>query len=637
VFFKLSKLFLYATAFAVAIVLLSSLFPFIVGKYVFFRAAIDLALVFFMLGLVIDPGAGVYIARLKQIARSPLFWAISAFTAIFVLAGFTGLRPAFSFWSNFERGEGGLQMLHLYTFFVLLVTLFREEKEWRRMLWCSLGGATLMILYGLGAGWHIGNFVGARFGDASYRFQGSIGNPAYVAGYLLFIFFYTLILAIRSGALKNRIKALGFGALLVFFGAFFIWTGTRGALIGLVLGVLAFFAYLAYSRARWRKWLIGAGVAIVLAVVILVQFRHTPFISRLPGVRILDISSNAETFSTRTIMWSIAFHGWEHRPLLGYGPENFIQVFDRYFNTRYYVPSAGFGAWFDRAHSIVFDYLAETGILGLLSFASIFVALGLLFRRPLPADWDGKDKQAVVLKGLFFALPIAYLVQGIILFDVLVIYLNLFLFLAFALYVFLPQPVEVPKFEAGPVTYSAALVGIVLAFMACYFGAILPYSKASAFITAEQTANQITTEKDFENHFNPALTNPSPIGGEELPKFLGGDIVNVLPSLAASPDVARSLVGYIEPYLWKDDVRHLLMIGQMHYILWRMTGDKAEYQATEDAFLKAHNIGPKLPQPMYALTSLYQAANLADKVNSEKQQILALWPTATFATSSASR
>ena len=42
--------------------------------------------------------------------------------------------PRLLFGLILNGGEGGLQMLHLFIFFILLVLLFRDEKSWRKML-----------------------------------------------------------------------------------------------------------------------------------------------------------------------------------------------------------------------------------------------------------------------------------------------------------------------------------------------------------------------------------------------------------------------------------------------------------------------------------------------------------------------
>ncbi len=673
-FFKIAKFFLFASVFAVTIVTVGTLFPFIVGKYVFFRLCVYLALIFFVLGLAMDPKAGEYLSRLRQIFRSPLAWAVSAYVFIFIIAGFTGLRPAFSFWSNFERGEGGFQMLTLYIFFVLLATLLKEERDWRKLFWCSVIAAGLMVAYGIGAGlkyidadivnvnsagsqmlkgtggplynlFH--KFVGPHFGD---RFQGSVGNPAYVAAYLIFILFYLAVLFVRSAAWRFRERVFGYSLIAITLGVVFYFSGTRGAFLGVLAGITAGAFIFGISEKRFRKWAIGLALGIVIIASLLVGFRHTSLVSHLPGARIFDISlsnvvsSGSEgTFSTRTIMWGIAWDAWKHHPLLGYGAENFIWVFDRFFNPRYFVPSQGFGAWFDRAHSIIFDNLVAAGALGLLAFLSIFVVLAFfVFKKtPRPADASDSTWRSAAMKAGVAGVSVAYLVQGLILFDVLATYINLFILFAFALYLFMPEPASAAQHDKrsylpGSAIYMTALIGSILALLAIYFGAILPYVKASRYIAAETTANSISDERDFENHFNYALQFYSPIGGEELPKYLSSDITSLLPRLA-SPDsepVARALVNYIEPYLWQNDVRHLIVIAQMHYILLRNFHRVEDFKAVETAFNQAHEIGPKLPQPLFGLYQLYTDAKQTAAADTEKAEILKLWPDA-FATSTA--
>src|SRR3989338_6798088 len=133
-YFKISKFFLYLAPFAIILITPSTLFPFIVGKYVWFRTSVDLALIFFLLGVLLDNyrvnELKLY-ENLSKLIRNPLVIAVTLFAAVFVLAGFFGIDPANSFWSNFERGEGGLQMIHLWLFFSLSILLFREEKDWR--------------------------------------------------------------------------------------------------------------------------------------------------------------------------------------------------------------------------------------------------------------------------------------------------------------------------------------------------------------------------------------------------------------------------------------------------------------------------------------------------------------------------
>jgi O-antigen ligase len=106
------------------------------------------------------------------------------------------------------------------------------------------------------------------------------------------------------------------------------------------------------------------------------------------------------------------------------------------------MPAGGSETWYDRAHSIYLDYLVETGIFGFLAFVSVFVAYYVQFAKK-NKELDGiqeknkSEKNKLIFeRGLFFALPIAYLMQGIVLFDILPTYINLFLFLSFAVWKF---------------------------------------------------------------------------------------------------------------------------------------------------------------------------------------------------------
>ncbi len=434
-YFKLSKFFLYLVPFTVAIVSTSTIFPFIVGKYAFFRGAVGIAFIFFLLGLLFQDKSSVIVRKLLLALKSPLFIAVSVFTVIFVLACLFGINPQLSFWSNFERGEGGLQIIFLFLFFFLLSALFTTKEQWRKFLWCSVVAALLMILYGVAAGLGIPKFIGSAFGSSGFRFAGSIGNPAYVATYLLFSLFFVFFLWI-SGPKRNKILLWFFTFIFVLF---FILAATRGAFVGLMAGAFVGIIYIFFKSRKFRKPAILAFLFLAVVFSSGFYFRNHPAMEKVPGSRIFQIGITEKTFQHRAIMWGIAVQGWKERPLLGWGPENYSQIFYRYYNPAYHIPGEPYGAWFDRAHSVYFDYLSQTGILGLLAYLSMFGAVFWLILKKSSITRDKKigiAKEDNILKALFLASVVAYMVQGLALFEVLVIYLQLFTFLALTNYHF---------------------------------------------------------------------------------------------------------------------------------------------------------------------------------------------------------
>ncbi len=431
-YFSISRLFLYLAPVTIAIVTKSTLFPFIVGKYVWFRGIMDISLIFFILGLLFEKNKEEDKKRIAEAWKKPLTLAVASFVFFFTLSAAFARNRVVAFWSNFERGEGALQIIHLGIFFFLLIALFTKEEHWRKFFWVGLWSAILMLLYGLGAGAGYNGFIGPTFEDPAFRFQGSIGNPAYVAAYLIFSAFYGfyLLFTLYRRHLWRSPGALVIWCMLAVFGAAFLLAATRGAFLGLGAGAFIMLAYVALSNRSWRKWAIGVGAALAITGVLLVTFRENEFVRRIPGSRIFDISFTAETFEHRTIMWGIAWESFKERPVLGWGPENFGYLFQKNFNPAYFKPEEGFGAWFDRAHNVFFDYLVAGGVIGLVSYVSMFAAFywGLWKKRKFLNLPSG-------VMGAIFALPAAYLVQGLVLFDVLVIYINIFIMLAFGWYV----------------------------------------------------------------------------------------------------------------------------------------------------------------------------------------------------------
>ena len=453
-FLKLSKFFLYASVLSVLVVMTTTFFPFIGGKTYFFRVTIELSLIFLVFWWAFEAPVGEAWKRCKDMFQKPLFAAVSVFGLMFMLATLFALDKHAAFWSNYERGEGGFQMLHYYALFFLLAFLFRERKEWEKLFWVSIAAAVGMILYGVGAAVFVVNpstgapsnpfgFVGPYassgnlaaptfwerlFNIEANRFQGSLGNPAYVAPYLMFSLFYLLWLWFSARG-KSLLKNISYGTLGIFFIIFFLLSRTKGTFVGLAAAVFLFLLVLAFEYQKFRKWLALLIAVLTLVFVSLVYYSNSDFVKKLPASRLFELRLSEQTFQTRLWTWNSAWQGFKEKPILGWGPENFSAVFDKYFDPRHFIPGKQSETWFDYAHSVFFDYLSETGILGLLSYLAIFIVFYIELFKKFKNENRG-------LKALLASLPFGYLVQGLALFNVFPIYISLFLFMAFACYQF---------------------------------------------------------------------------------------------------------------------------------------------------------------------------------------------------------
>lgn len=443
-FERIAKWYLYVAVFSVIIVMNSIFFPFIGGKDWFFRFATELSLSCMILWWAFEAKKGQAKERIKALFKKPLVVAVTVFTAIFELACIFAYDAHAAFWSNYERGEGGFQMLHYYLFFLLLVLIFNTEKEWKNLFRFSLVAAGGMIFYGILGNYSVNGFIGPYAGSTpptgwwhllvDGRFQGSLGNSAYVDAYLLFSMFYVGYLWIASAREKTltALKSWGYGLMLAVVVFFFVIAQTRGAFIGLALAIFFGAAYLTFtSGGKARKWGLVVLCLLLLVGAGIYKERNNKFFSTFPEGRLLQLSLSDPTAQTRLWVWGEAWQGFLERPVLGWGPENFTAVYDKFFNPNFYVPGQNDQTWFDRAHSVYFDYLSETGILGLLSYLGMFFIFYWEFFKSAHKRAESRWQRALV-----FALPIAYLGQGVAIFDVFPMYISIFGFLAFGAYYF---------------------------------------------------------------------------------------------------------------------------------------------------------------------------------------------------------
>ncbi|GEM_PF-301923 len=646
-FFKVSKYILYIVPFSLVIVSTSTLFPFIVGKYVFFRVAVGLSFIFFLLGL----GFGSYSGysngkKIFEKLKSPLVIAISGFVLVFMLASFFGVDPGFSFWANFERGEGAAQIINLYIFFILLALLFNSEEDWKRFLVISLAVAGLVILYGIAA--HLGksgyqafeSFMGDKISFVN-RFYGSFGNPIYITTFLIFTIFYAFYLFLNTPSKRNKIIL---SVLVIFYLIFFWLSQGRGGFLGLIAAIFAFLAYLVFS-SRNKKLKIGGITLILFLAVIggaLVYFNDTGFVKKIPGSRIFDFSLKNQSIQNRLWTWGSAIRGIKERPVLGWGPENFSAVFDKYFDIRHFVPGQSTETWFDRAHSVYLDYAAETGILGLLSFLLIYAVFYWQFFK-IRKKWLGEHHtyKKIAIQGLFAAVPVAYLVQGLTLFDVLPIYLSIFPFLAFSNFIFNSQQErkdnkEFKKTALDPlIKKSLVIFGSAAMIVFIYFSAYLPYMKSQKLIDALGGIQGGASLQSYEKAFSSALDFYSPVGQEESVRQLGNSTFSILSSQKNLPrDISEELLDFnlkyfnpiIEDSRGGNASQNILVLGQTYHVLALGYNDVNYLDTAISYYKKGLDRSPRRPQFLYSLLEAYQAKKDYPSAIKIGDEIVKYWP-----------
>jgi O-antigen ligase/tetratricopeptide (TPR) repeat protein len=400
---------LFAVPFVPLIVSPSLFFPFITGKAFVFRIIVE---IIFAAWLVLAIRDESYRPKFSWILGS-----IFAFLIIMAVADIFAQNPFKAFWSNFERMEGYITLLHLGAYFLVMGSVLRTKEIWNRLLATSLGASAVMAIYSF---FQLAGKIAINQGGV--RVDGTLGNASYLGIYMVFHIFFAGLLFIKFKEMWQRIL-LAIVALMDIVVLYF--TATRGAILGLIGGALVTFVFLTLKSDKGdkiRKVAVMGIAGLVIFIGLFVALKNTPFVKTSPVLsRFSSLSISEIETQGRFYVWPMAIKGFIEKPILGWGQEGFNFVFNKYYDPRMYNQEP----WFDRAHSTPLDWLVAGGALGLLSYlAVIFSVLFYIFK--IKNDSFQKEEKAIML-----GLVSAYIFNNIFVFDQISSYILFFTVLAY--------------------------------------------------------------------------------------------------------------------------------------------------------------------------------------------------------------
>ncbi len=386
-------------------------FPFITGKNFAFRIIAEVIFVAWLLLTLRQPQ--------YRPKKSFLLWGATIFVGIVFVADIFAENPFKAFWSNFERMEGFVTLIHLLAYFLVASAVLDTEKWWHRFFATSVGVSAFLGIYGILQ--LAGKIV---INQGGVRLDGTFGNAAYFAGYMLFHIFLTLFLIFRHRVSLTP-KLLYSGTVLLQMVALY-FTATRGAFIGLTMGLfLSMFLIMVFFKENRRVRIGAASCAAVLIFIFSLLFtvRNEPWVRNNPVLTRYASISVSEA-GPRFMVWGMAFEGFKEKPLLGWGQEGFNYVFNKYYNPDMWAQEQ----WFDRTHNIFFDWLIAAGALGLLAYLSLFF---FLLRYIWKEASSNTESFTIAEKSILTGLIVAYFAHNFFVFDNIGSYILFFSLLAF--------------------------------------------------------------------------------------------------------------------------------------------------------------------------------------------------------------
>jgi O-antigen ligase/Flp pilus assembly protein TadD len=485
-------------------------FPYITGKAFYFRTIVEIITALYVILVCFDKS---FLPK-----KSPIAYALGAFLIIMGLATIFSVAPAKSFWSNFERMEGYVMLIHLGLLFLVTSSVMKARKMWVYLFHTSMA---ISIIMGLIALQDLSPANASMISGG--RIQGTLGNSSYLGVYALLHVFLAAFFLLSHFARKNAKDMLSriFGyALIIIFNIVILFnTGTRGALVGLGLGVLLTSLILA-TREKQSKKIRNTGIGILVAAIVVIAFlgaiRGTEFaksnssLDRYSALVTWNISGVLENqgYARAGLLWPMAWAGVQEKPLLGWGQDNFGYVFAKYYNPAAYAQEQ----WFDRTHNVFLDWMIAGGFLGLLGYLSLFVAL-IIVLWSKHKDAGKGHKWPLIERATISGLLLAYFVHNFFVFDNLTSYIIFFLLLAYfhernvsaneSAHHHNPEYVHVPLLSKEGSQWFVVTVSAVALVLAVYFVNYKPYKNSADLIRGLQALG---------NHYNSsgAVVGPNP-------------------------------------------------------------------------------------------------------------------------------
>lgn len=387
----------------------SLFFPFITGKAFVFRIIVEIIFACYLILAIRDAS---YRPKYSWVLVS-----VVGFLAVVALADIFAENPFKAFWSNYERMEGFVSLIHFGAYFLVLGSVFKTRRMWNALLATSLGASLIMSIYSF---FQLAGKIAINQGGV--RVDGTLGNASYLGIYMVFHIFFAALLFAEYKTLWKRVL-LAVVALLNLI--ILYYTATRGAILGLIGGALITFIFLALKSEKGssiKKIALSGLIAVFVFAGLFIAVRNNSLVKNNPVLgRFATLSFSEIKTQGRYFVWPMAIKGFLDRPILGWGQEGFNFVFNKYYDPRMYNQEP----WFDRAHNTFLDWLAAGGALGLLSYLSILAALFYcLFK-------SKNDNMPSNQKAIILGMVSAYLFNNLFVFDQISSYILFFTVLAF--------------------------------------------------------------------------------------------------------------------------------------------------------------------------------------------------------------
>ena len=179
--------------------------------------------------------------------RTPLVLPTLLVVTVYVLATVASVTPQISLWGSYQRLQGTYTTFSYIVIFFLALQGLRTREQIERLVTMAILVSLPIALYGILQ--HYGRDPLPWAADVTSKVASNMGNPIFVAAYLIMVVPLTLarvvesfsaILADEEGVTSNVVLATGYVFILAAQLICIFFSQSRGPLLGLLAGLFSF-------------------------------------------------------------------------------------------------------------------------------------------------------------------------------------------------------------------------------------------------------------------------------------------------------------------------------------------------------------------------------------------------------------
>jgi putative inorganic carbon (HCO3(-)) transporter len=339
--------------------------------------------------------------------RTPLDFPIAVFVFSQIISTVFSIHPHTSLFGYYSRFNGGLLSTLAYvTLFYAFVSNIKKKDLGSFLLTAFISGLAVS-LYGILE--HFGHSVSClvlpsnkTFGvdcwvqDVQSRVFASFGQPNWLAAYVITLFPLSAVAATQKNLSIFKRSLFVVTSLALFL--VLLYTRSRSGIIGLAVGLMVLGAGVLFLAIKNKKELLKnlhlpTAVVIIVSLVIISLISGTGFTPSISTVYSNKQNANQEikpqpvvnrleqggtdSGEIRKIVWTGAYKVWQRYPIIGSGVETFAYSYyqDR---IREHNDVSEWDFLYNKAHNELLNILATTGIVGLITYLSIFATVTII-------------------------------------------------------------------------------------------------------------------------------------------------------------------------------------------------------------------------------------------------------------------